>query len=98
MTKRKQYSEQFKREAVRLLVTRDGDTSARDIARSLGIAASQLYQWRKQYPDVAQTAKNDRGESKDEELARLRKEVLQLRKEKEVLKKSALLLLRDSDR
>ena len=97
MAKRKQYTEEFKREAVRLLVTR-GETPARDIARSLGVAGSQLYEWRKQYAEIEQTARNDRGESKDEELARLRKEVIQLRKEKEVLKKSALLLLRDSDR
>lgn len=97
MAKKKRYTEEFKREAVRLLVTR-GETSAREIARSLGIAGSLLYQWRKQYSEIEETALNSRGESKDEELARLRKEVLQLRKEKEVLKKSALLLLRDNDR
>jgi transposase len=97
MAKRKRYTEKFKREAVRLLVTR-GETPAREIARSLGVTGGQLYQWRRQFSDIEESARNDRGESRDEELVRLRKEVLQLRKEKEVLKKSALLLLRDSDR
>lgn len=95
--KKKSYTEEFKREAVRLLVTR-GDQPAAEIARSLGISGSQLYQWKKRFADVEETARNSRGESKDDELARLRKEVVQLRKEKDVLKKSVMLFVREIER
>lgn len=95
--KNKRYTEEFKREAVRLLVTRDGQ-SAGDIAKSLGVQPSQLYEWRKRFGDMAVAATNGRGEGKDEELNRLRKEVAQLRKEKEVLKKSVALFIRENER
>lgn len=95
--KNKRYTEEFKREAVRLLVTR-GDQPAAEIAKSLGVQCSQLYEWRKRFGDIESLASNGRGESKDEELDRLRKEVAQLRKEKETLKKSVMLILKDSDR
>lgn len=97
MAKRKRYTEEFKREAVRLLLTR-GDAPAAEVARGLGVRPGQLYQWQKQFSDVAATAKNGRGESKDEELARLRKEVTRLRKEKEVLKKSIAFFVKETDR
>lgn len=97
MAKRKRYTEEFKREAVRLLLTR-GEQSAADVARGLGIKPGQLYEWRHRYADVAATATNGRGESKDEELARLRKENQRLRKEKEVLKKSIAFFVKETDR
>ncbi len=53
-------------------------------------ALSQLYQWQQRYVDVAKTALNGRGETKDEELARLNREVSVLRKEREILKGSIL--------
>jgi len=95
--KNKRYTEEFKREAVRLLLDR-GEQSAAEIAKSLGVAASQLYEWRKRFGDMAVAATSGRGEGKDEELERLRKEVAQLRKEKEVLKKSVALFIRENER
>ncbi len=89
MAKRKSYSEEFKREAVRLLLTR-GERPVAEVAKGLGVSSSQFYQWQRRYSDVAATAVNGRGESKDQELARLRRENSILRKEKEVLKKSIL--------
>ncbi len=97
MAKRKQYTEEFKREAVRLLVTR-GERSASDVAKGLGVAESMIYQWRKLFSDVEITARNGRGESKDEELSRLRREVTVLRKEREVLKKSIMFFVRETDK
>jgi transposase len=97
MAKRKQYTEEFKREAVRLLVTR-GERSAAEVAKGLGVAGSVLYQWRKAFTDIEVTAVNGRGESKEEELSRLRREVSVLRKEREVLKKSIMFFVRETDR
>ena len=95
MAKRKSYSEEFKREAVRLLVTR-GERPVAEVAKGLGVSPSQLYQWQQRYADVAKTAINGRGETKDEELKRLRRENAILRKEKDVLKKS--IFVRDIER
>ena len=95
--KRKIYTEEFKREAVRLLVTRGAQPVA-EIAKSLGVPTSLLYDWRRRFSDVEATAVSGRGESKDEELERLRKENLQLRKEKETLKKSVALFIRENER
>ena len=95
--KKKRYTEEFKQEAVRLLLNR-GEQSAADIAISLGVQASQLYDWRKRFDAMTAGAANGRGEDKDEELHRLRKEIALLRKEKEVLKKSVALFIRENER
>ena len=92
MAKRKSYSEEFEREAVRFLVTR-GERPVAEVAKGLGVGASQLYQWQQRYADVAKTALNGRGETKAEELARLRREVSVLRKEREIPKKSISLFV-----
>ncbi len=46
MTKRKQFSAEFKREAVRLLETSKKQPS--DLARELGVRRNQLYKWKDQ--------------------------------------------------
>jgi transposase-like protein len=44
MTKRKSFSPEFKREAVRLLET--AQKSSADLARELGVRRNQLYKWK----------------------------------------------------
>ena len=97
MAKRKQYTEEFKREAARLLATR-GERPVAEVAKGLGVAPSMLYQWQRDYADVAATARSARGESKDEELARLRRENSVLRKERDLLKKSITFFVKETDR
>ena len=97
MAKRKRYTEEFKREAVRLLLSR-GEQSATSVAESLGVGQGQLYEWRKRYADIEESAVNGRGETEKEELARLRREVAGLRKEKEVLRKSIVFFVKENDR
>ena len=79
------------------LVTR-GKRPASEVAKGLGVAESMLYQWRKHLADVVEIARNGRGESKEEELARLRREVAVLRKERDVLKKSITFFVKETDR
>lgn len=81
----KSYSQEFKEEAV-ALVTEQG-YSVTDAAASLGIRTNQLYGWKKKQEE----SKAGHLLTADEkaELLGLRKEVKQLRMEKEILKKAS---------
>ena len=81
----KQYPKDFKEEAV-ALVTEQGYSVA-EAARSLGIRANQLYDWKAKQ----ETAMQNVALSADErsELLRLRKENKRLLMEKEILKKAS---------
>ena len=86
MTKRRRYSEEFKREAV-CLVTEEGYSTA-EAARSLGIHANLLRTWRRKYAS-AESADTAMSEDERKELHRLREENRRLRMEREILKKAA---------
>jgi transposase len=94
MTKRTRHPEEFKREAVRLLEER-GDRPVREIAEGLGVAESQLYDWRKKYGQLVEGRLNHRGESVEEEVRRLRQEVTQVTKERDLLKRTFALIVKD---
>ena len=87
MSKRRQHSEEFKREAVKL-VTEGGYTNAQ-AARSLGINDNLLRNWRQKYsPEENAMPTTDVKETEAQELARLREENRRLRMERDILKKA----------
>jgi transposase len=93
--KRKKHAEEFKREAVRLLETR-GERTVEDVAASLGVAQNLLHAWKRKYGSAAEQVRRERGgETPEEELKRLRREVTQLKQERDVLKKSVAVFARD---
>jgi transposase len=93
--KRKKHPEEFKREAVRLLEGR-GERTVADVAASLGVAENMLHSWKRKYGSAAEQVRKERGgETPEEELKRLRREVTQLKQEREVLKKSVAVFARD---
>lgn len=81
----KTYTKEFKEEAVALV--HDQGYSVREAAKSLGIASNILYRWKQQIEDQQQG--KVLVEDEREELKRLRKEVKNLRMEKEILKKAS---------
>jgi transposase len=81
----KQYPKEFKDEAVALVL--EQGYSVPEAAKSLGIVASMLYKWKEQHEQ--QVAGTVLAEDEREELKRLRKEVKELRMEKEILKKAS---------
>lgn len=83
---RKQYTSQFKREAVRL-VTEQG-LSIAQAARDLGINDNLLSRWKKELEAQGPQAFPGQGHIQEDELARLRREVEVLRREREILKKA----------
>ena len=90
--KRRQYPEEFKRQAVRLLESR-GEQTAAEIATDLGVSAGQLYQWRKELGAVQERPAGM--ESAEDENLRLRREIGQMKKENDTLKKSGALFVRE---
>lgn len=92
---RRKFTDEFKTEVVQLC--RRGDRGISDVARDLDIADSVVRAWVKQAevdagagPDGALTT------AEKDELRVLRREVRQLREEREILKKAAAFFAKES--
>ena len=87
--KRKHYTPEFKRDAVRL-VTEQGYKPS-EAARNLGIHPSLLNRWKKELITRGKKAFPDKrhSTSEKEKLQELRKEVKRLKKKRDILKKVA---------
>ena len=85
-TERKSYTEEFKREAVRLMES-SGKPIA-ELARDLGINDNNLYRWRALYGSQPQRVPNGSMVEIEAELKRLRRENEVLRQERDILKKA----------
>jgi transposase len=95
--KRKKYTRQFKEEAIRLLES--NERNGRDIARELGVGHAALYRWRRELglrPAPIGSVSEALSPDEHEELRRLRKEVAQLRMDKEILKKATAFFAKES--
>ena len=96
MTKRKTFSKEFKLEAVRLL--EQGDKSPNEIAMDLGIRRNMLYKWQEQINKQGGNAFRGPGRKpidKQDEVTRLRKELAEVKLERDILKKAAAYFAKD---
>lgn len=86
--KRAKYSREFKVEAVKQLNT--GELSVTELARRLGVTQTNLIQWRKQMEQKQQDAFPGSGNQSGTagELARLRRELEEVKEERDILKKA----------
>lgn len=84
---RRQFSEEFKDGAVRLVLDEGKTIGA--VARELDLTASALANWVKDARAQRTQGKSGLMKEEREELVRLRREVRELRMEREVLKKAA---------
>jgi len=97
MQKRKTFSKEFKLEAVRILET--SNKPAADIARELGIQRNQLYKWQEQHRAKGEEAFPGKGyrTEKDDEIARLKRELVRVTEERDILKKAAQYFARETE-
>jgi transposase len=88
------YPEQFRREAIELL--RAGRTP-RELAESLGVSQQTLRNWRRQ--DELDRHEGDDGLTTDEreELRRLRRENARLTQERDLLKRAAAFVAKETE-
>jgi transposase len=82
------YTAEFKLQAVRMIV--DQHLSVAEVARRLGIAQNLLHLWKKAFHERGSDAFPGHGHSTpaEDELRRLRAEVVRLRAERDLLKKA----------
>jgi transposase len=92
------YPPEFRREAVELVKT--SDRPRVEVARSLGISDSTLANWVDADRDAQARAADPDGLSmtEREELRALRKEVIELRTDREILRKAAAYFARETQR
>jgi len=85
---RRSYGAEFKRDAVKLVI--DRGRSAREVAKGLGVNETILYRWIKQYREDPENAFPGNGNLKpeDEELRGLRRELEDVKEERDILKKA----------
>ena len=86
MKSRRTYDEQFKRDAVLLVETTGKSIS--EVASNLGIKYNVLSRWMRENKDPTQKAFTGKGNVRDEEMARLRKEIAEVKMERDILKKA----------
>jgi transposase len=86
MKSRRTYDEQFKRDAVLLIETTGKPIS--EVASNLGITYNVLSRWIRESKDPTQKAFTGKGNVRDEEMARLRKEIAEVKMERDILKKA----------
>jgi len=94
-TTRRQFSDAFKSEAVRL--TRESGRPVAQVARELRISDNVLYRWRREQQQVESQSRTRQAVQADQdELARLKRENEMLRKERDCLKRAAAFFARES--
>jgi transposase len=94
-TKKRTYTEEFKRNALERL-EQSGETGA-GVARELGIGAGELNRWRRAAEKEQQgegRAFPGKGVPRDEELTRLQRENRDLKEANEILKKAVAIFSR----
>lgn len=91
-TDRKSYTEEFKREAVRLMETSGKPVT--QLARDLGINDNNLYRWRGLYGSRSEVRTSGSVAEMEAELKGLRRENDVLRQERDILKKAMSIVSR----
>ncbi len=94
MQKRRKYSKEFKLEAVNL--SRDPDVTVNQVARELGIGAGLLGRWRRELSEDGTKAFSGKGYARDEEMMRLKRELVRVKKERDFLKEAATFFAKES--
>lgn len=93
---RKQFTPEFKREAVQLLDS--GSRPASELARELGVRRNQLYKWQREFQARGVGAFPGSGARKERttEVVPLKRELVRVTEERDILKKAAMYFAKES--
>jgi transposase len=92
------YTKEFKIKAIELL--EQSNKPLRQVARELGVAENNLYNWRRIYRNNQEKAFPNQPQlnEKDLELRRLKARIAELEEEREILKKAAAFFAKEGQR
>jgi transposase len=98
MSKKRQYTNEFKREVLELVEV--GDRTVGQIARDLDMNANVIYKWRQRYRIDAENDELHLSEASETEaeLKRLRRELARVKQEREILKKALKIFSQETDK
>jgi transposase len=94
MAKRRTFSAEFKREAV-ALADAPGQTTRR-VAADLGVHETLIQKWRRQLRAEGSKSFPGVGNARDEEVARLKRELAQMKRERDFLRDAAAFFAKES--
>ena len=93
-TRRKRYSAEFKREALKR-ASEEGMTDVQ-VSEDLGVSTRQLRRWRDQLRLYGDNAFPGHGKSRDQELSQLRRELEKVKQERDFLKEAVAYFAKES--
>ncbi len=93
MPRRRNYSTEFKREAI-LMANQPGVTKSQ-VGRELGINPNMLGRWEKELIHNGSTAFLGKGKARDAEMMTLKRELNRVRKERDFLREAATFFASD---
>lgn len=96
MQKRRRFSKEFKREAVQMI--RGADMSITQVAADLGLHSNVLSRWCREQEQDGAIAFRGQGVPRDEEMAKLKRELARMKRERDFLKDAAAFFAKDAMR
>ena len=94
MSKRRRYSPEFKRGAVEQ--ARQPGVSCTQVARELGLEPNVVSRWKREAEAEGRHAFGGSGTPRDEEVARLKRELARVKKERDFLREAATFFAKES--
>ena len=94
MSKRRRYSREFKQGAVEQC--QQPGISCAQVARELGIGTNLLTRWKREFEAAGGRAFGGTGNPRDEEVARLKRELARVKKERDFLREAATFFAKES--
>jgi len=94
---RRKFDREFKERAVKLVV--DGGRSTNLVARELGISMNMLHRWKREYLKDRDYSFPGKGYLRpdDEEMRRLKRELADVKEERDILKKAVAFFVKHPD-
>jgi transposase len=92
MRRRTKYTKEFKTDAINLIIR--SDRSIKKIADELGVEYNLLCRWKREFDTHEEKAFPGQGNPVEAELARLKRELLDVSEERDILKKAVAIFSR----
>lgn len=92
--KYRRFSDEFKLLAIKR--TSEGDVTDREVCKELQISERQLRRWRDEFRLLGHDAFPGQGQSRDDELVALKRELAQVKQERDFLKQAVVYFAKES--